>query len=452
MAQIFPFRAYRYSPERVDLSRVLTQPYDKITPAMQARYYGLDPHNLVRIERGRGEEGDTLTNNVYTRAAQTLEEWIADGTLLREEAPAIYVYFQEYTVSGMRTRHVRKGFIALGRIEDYSAGVVYRHELTHVGPKADRLELLRHTRAHTGQLFMLCPDRERRLDALLDRQGKSAPAVNVTDEYGVAHKIWPVTDAAAAGEFVQCMENRKLVIADGHHRYETALAYRNECREKFPSAGPDAPHEKVMMTIFSTHGAGLAILPTHRLLSGLRDFDFLKFRRAVEPFFDWYAYPFANDAERTSAMEEFRHDLAARGRGDTAGRRTIGIYPGGQPADGRAYYLFLLKCGADLADLLPDVAPAQHQLDVVLLHRLLLERGLAVTAEDVERGRHVAYEREMESSIAAVDRGETQMACLLNPVRVEQVSELALAGQVLPQKSTDFYPKLLSGITIYRLE
>jgi uncharacterized protein (DUF1015 family) len=248
------------------------------------------------------------------------------------------------------------------------------------------------------------------------------------------------------------MEDKKLVIADGHHRYETALAYRDECREKFPSAGPDAPHEKVMMTIFSTHGAGLTILPTHRLVSGIPNFDFLKFRRAVESFFDWYAYPFTNDAERTAAMDEFRHDLAPRGRNDATSRRTMGIYPGGQPADGRAFYLFVLKRGADLADLLPDIAPAQRQLDVVILHRLLLERGLAVTAEDVERGKHVAYEREMDAAVASVDRGEAQMACLLNPVRVEQVSELALAGQVLPQKSTDFYPKLLSGITIYRLE
>src|SRR5712692_7837310 len=149
MAQIFPFHACRYNPERVDLSRVLIQPYDKITPQMQQRYYSLDPHNLVRVERGRVEESDSLTSNVYTRAAQTLEEWIAGGILLREAAAAIYVYFQEYVVPGMRTRYIRKGFIALGRLEDYSAGVVFRHELTHAGPKADRLELLRHTRAHT---------------------------------------------------------------------------------------------------------------------------------------------------------------------------------------------------------------------------------------------------------------------------------------------------------------
>jgi uncharacterized protein (DUF1015 family) len=452
MAQIFPFRGYRYNPQRVDMSRVLTQPYDKITPQMQDRYYELDEHNLVRIERGRVEENDTLTNNVYTRAATSLQEWIAGGILVREGAPAVYVCSQEYALPGARTRHVRRGFIALARVEDYSAGVVFRHELTHAGPKADRLELLRQTRAHTGQLFMLCPDRERRLDELLERLAKPAPALSVTDEYEVAHKLWPITDPAAVAEFVRGMENKKLVIADGHHRYETALAYRDECREKAPSAGPDAPHEKVMMTIFPTHGASLTILPTHRILTGIPSFEFPKFRRAVEPIFDWYAYPFSSDAERAAAFQEFRHDFDMRGRSGSTARRTIGVYPGGQSAGGRAFYLFVLKRGVDLADLLPDVAPAQHQLDVVLLHRLLLERGLGVTANDVERGKYIAYEREMDEGIAAVDRGEAQMACLLNPVRVEKVCELALAGQVLPQKSTDFYPKLLSGMAIYCLD
>jgi uncharacterized protein (DUF1015 family) len=452
MAQISPFRAYRYDPERVEPAKVLTQPYDKITQPMQQRYYSLDPHNLVRVERGRVEETDTLANNIYTRAAQSLEEWIAGGILLREAAPAVYVYFQEFALPGTRTRHLRKGFIALGRVEDYSAGVVFRHELTHSGPKADRIELLRHTRAHTGQLFMLYPDARHHLDALLDRLAKPAPAVDVTDEYGVTHRLWPVTDAATVAEFARGMADKQLVIADGHHRYETALAYRDECRKKFPSAGPDAPHEYVMMTFFGTHSPGLVILPTHRIVSGIHGFEFAKFRRAVEPFFDWYSYPFSTDAERTAAMDEFRHDLAARGRSISAGRRVIGVYPSGQPDGGGAFYLFLLKRAADLADLLPDVAPALHQLDVVLLHRLLLERGLGVTADDVERGEHIAYEREITESFAAVDRGQAQMACLLNPVRVEKVCELALSGQVLPQKSTDFYPKLLSGITIYRLD
>ena len=457
MAQIFPFRAYRYNPERVDLSHVLTQPYDKITPQMQERYYQLDAHNLIRVEKGRAEESDTPANNVYTRAAKALEDWISGGILQRDAEPAIYVYFQEYSLPGGSARHVRRGFIALGRVEDYSAGVVFRHELTHAGPKKDRLELLRHTRAHTGQLFMLCPDRERRLDALVERHAKAAPVVEVTDEFGVVHKLWLVTSETAVAQFVAGMETKKLVIADGHHRYETALAYRDECRKLNSSAGPDAAHEKVMMTIFPLHSAGLTVLPTHRLVSGIPHFDFHKFRRAVESFFEWYAYPFASDAGRAVAMEEFSrdlagHDTASTGRSEAATRRAIGIYAGGQSAGSGAIYLFRLKSDADLAELLPGVAPALHQLDVVILHRLILERGMGVTAEDVERGKYVSYERGMEQSLASVDRGEAQMACLLNPVRAEQVSTLALSGQVMPQKSTDFYPKLLSGMTIYRLE
>lgn len=452
MAQIYPFRAYRYNPQRVDLSRVLTQPYDKITVPMLKRYYELDPHNLVRVERGRVEEDDSLTKNVYTRAAQTLDDWIAAGVMLREAEPAIYVYFQEYLVPGTHTRHIRKGFIALGRIEDYSAGVVFPHERTHAGPKADRLEMLRHTHAHTGQLFMIYPDRERRLDALIDGAATAAPAVDARDEYGVAHRLWPVTDAALAEEFVRGMEDKKLVIADGHHRYETAIAFRDECRKKFPSAGPDAPHEKVMMTFFPAHGAGLTILPTHRLVGGMPDFDFVKFRRGVEPIFGWYAYPFADEAGRSKARNEFQHDFTARNRREPGGRRMIGIYARAAQGEGRAFYLFVLNRSADLDDLLAGVPPALRQLDVVLLHRLLLERGLGLTAENVEKGERITYEREMDVAVAAVDQGQAQLACLLNPVRVEQVCALALAGQVLPQKSTDFYPKLLSGMTIYKLE
>jgi hypothetical protein len=196
-------------------------------------------------------------------------------------------------------------------------------------------------------------------------------------------------------------------------------------------------------------------------VSGIPDFNFGKFRDAVEPFFDWYAYPFANDAERAPAIREFRHDFAAYdpargGRSDRPSnrsiRRAIGVYPGRQAAGSGAIYLFLLKRDADLAELLPQVAAPLHQLDVVILHGLLLERGLGVTPEDVERGKYITYERSMDQCLAAVDAGQAQMACLLHAVSAEQVSTLALSGQVLPQKSTDFYPKLLSGITIYRLD
>ncbi|HJY86223.1 MAG TPA: DUF1015 domain-containing protein [Candidatus Acidoferrales bacterium] len=443
MAEIFPFRAYRYNPARVELASVVTQPYDKITPAMQERYYSLSPYNLITVEKGRPAPQDTPENNVYTRAAKAFEDWIAQGVLAHDPAPAIYAYSQDYALPHARERKVRRGFLALGRVEDYAAGIVFRHEQTLAGPKADRLELLRRTCAQTGQLFMLYADPERKVDTMLEQVSRLPTPIEVRDEYDVLHQLWPIVEGEPIERFRLQMADQKLVIADGHHRYETALAYRDECRATLGKVDLDAPHEKAMMTFFNTYGEGLTILPTHRVVSNLRDFQFERFRKQLEPYLDWYSYPFSSGQERATSYDEFRRDLERRGRD----RRALGLYAGQG-----AFYLFLLRRNADLEALLPDVSPAKRQLDVVFLHRLVLEKGLGISTEAVLAEKHITYEREMDAAVAAVDHGQAQLCFLLNPVRIEQVMEIALGGEVLPQKSTDFYPKLLSGLTIYRLE
>ena len=441
MAELFPFPAYRYNLQRVRLADVVTQPYDKITPAMQERYAATSPFNLIAVEKGVAALGDSSANSVYTRAETALAEWIRNDILVRDAAPGIYVYFQEYRVPETTERLTRKGFIALGRVEDYSAGVVFRHEQTLAGPKVDRLELLRHTHTQTGQLFMLYADPERRTDVLLAAATAAVPA-EVRDEYGVVHRLWPVFDRDLIAALTREMASRKLVIADGHHRYETALAYRNERRAQSGRHDPSAPYEKAMMSFFNTSSAGWTILPTHRVVANLHGFDAGAFCAKMAAIFDQQSYSFASDAARSVAYDKFRKDLAARGRGGHA----IGMY-----ADS-AFTLFILRNDADLAALLPEVSPAQRALDVVLLHRLLLEKGLGITPAAVVAEKNIRYEREMPAAIAAVDEGSAQVCFLLNPVEVEQVTEMALAGEVLPQKSTDFYPKLLSGLTLYRLE
>jgi len=462
MAEIRPFRAYRYDTNRVALKDVLTQPYDKITPEMQERYYAASPYNLIAIEKGKPTPGDTPENNVYTRAAAKLEEWIAAKILVQDQAPSIYVYAQDYLVPGTQTRRTRIGFIALGRVEDYSAGVVFPHERTLSAPKVDRIELLRHTRAQTGQLFMLYDDKSRKIETLLEDIARRNAAIEMRDEFDVLHRLWPVSDADAIRRIEAAMAPQKLVIADGHHRYETALNFRNENREKAiakgeksepnssspPARDKNAAYEFAMMTFINTHSKGLTILPTHRLVRNLDGFDFERFRKSVGPYFDWYSYPFADAYERAASYAEFRRDF----EGSNHGRRGVGVYSGVANGGANAFYLFLLRRDVDLEQLLPDLTEAQRGLDVVLLHRVMLEKGLGITAEAVEAEKFISYERETEKAIAAVDRGEAQMACLLKPVRVEQVTEIALAGGVLPQKSTDFYPKLLSGETIFRIE
>jgi uncharacterized protein (DUF1015 family) len=430
MAEIVPFRAYRYDARRVALPDVLTQPYDKITPEMQQRYYSLSPYNLIPVEKGRALPGDN-GSNVYTRAAQALDSWIRDGILVRELAPAIYVYAQQFSVPGSGEARTRRGFIALGPVVDYSAGVVHRHEQTLAGPRADRLALLRHTRAHTGQLFMLYTDPQQQVDSLLDCATPAPAPVSFRDEFGVTHHLWPITDPGAVQQIVSAMRDKKLVIADGHHRYETAVAFRDECRAAGAPAG--GPHGRVMMTFVNSASEGLAILPTHRVIANLPAFAPDELLSRLAAWFDARAVA----GGIATAQREL---LAARTS------RGIGLYVAG------AFHLLTLKPQADLAALIPGASAAQRQLDVVLLHRLILEKGMGISAEAVSRESHIRYERMLEGVVSAVDRGEAQCGFLLNAVSVQTVMEMALAGEVLPQKSTDFYPKLLSGLTIYKLD
>lgn len=444
MAQVYPFRAFRYNPAHAPFDRVLTQPYDKISRSMQEKYYAADPQNLIGVEKGRSYPDDDSQNNVYTRAATALEAWIRDSVVAPDQAPSFYAYTQEYSVPGTDERRTRRGFIGAGKLEEYSAGVVFRHEQTLSGPKADRLELLRHTRTHTGQLFMLYSDEQRRVDAILmEAESGAAPVTEMRDEYGVVHRLWAVAEPERVAAIQEAMAPQKLVIADGHHRYETALNFRNECRSKTPDAGPDAPYERAMMTFVNTRSEGLTILPGHRVAANLHDFSWASVRRYLEPWFEAEAFP---SADRADVRSRFMTRLA-----EARAQRAIGVYPQADPHK-RTLYLLTMRPGADLALLLPGVSPLQRELDVVLLHDGILEPALGITPEAVTAEKNLTYEREASAALEAVDSGKAQIAFLLNACDVEQVMRIATAGEVMPQKSTDFYPKLLSGITMYRLD
>ncbi len=446
MAQVYPFRAFRYDPARAPFDRVLTQPYDKISPAMQGKYYAADPHNLIVVEKGRAYPGDTPQNNVYTRAAAAIEDWIRRNVVVQDPAPSFYAYTQEYTVPGTEERRARRGFIGAGKLEEYSAGVVFRHEHTLSGPKADRLELLRHTKTHTGQLFMLYSDAQRRIDAILADAEAAAHAAELRDEYGVVHRLWVIADPQRVAAIQKAMEDQKLVIADGHHRYETALNYRNECRTRAGKIDPDAPYERAMMTFINTRSEGLTILPTHRVAANVHDFSWSGVRRHLEPWFAAEEFPFSGSGERSEVKKKFLAKLTGARE-----KRAIGVYPA-PGAQKRAFYVLTLREGVNLAQLLPNVSPLQRELDVVLLHEGILEPALGITPQAVTAEANLTYEREAAAALDAVDSGGAQISFLLNPCDVEQVMRIATAGEVMPQKSTDFFPKLMSGITMYRVE
>ncbi len=440
MADIYPFRAVHYNPKLVpDLSKAVTQPYDKITREMQANYYDLSPYNLVRIILGRHKPEDTGEDNVYTRAACTFQDWLREGILTSEAEPGLYPYFEEYTVPGpSRARKRRQGFIALCRLEDYSAGVVHRHEETLAAPKADRLELLKATRAHFGQIFMLYSDPKGSIEKKLAACSEGKPWERAQDEYGTLHTVWRVTDPAAIEDVVLAMRDKKLVIADGHHRYETALAYRNYCRGQ---SLPDDRPEYVMVTFVRMESEGLTILPTHRVVHSLPRFDWSDFLTQARKFFD------SEEVHADGGVEKWGQSFLDRMAQAGSDGPTLGAY-----AKGGKLALLRLRSDVELERAMAGVPSGLRRLDVVLLHRLLLEGVLGIDQKAVQEERNLRYAREFEVAVGLPERGEAQVSFLMNATPVTAVWENALAGRVLPQKSTDFYPKLLTGLTIYWLD
>jgi uncharacterized protein (DUF1015 family) len=408
LARIYPFQPLRYTEKAGPIEKLVTQPYDKISPEMQARYLSESPYNLVRVILGERKPADTDADNVYTRAAAHLNDWVANGILAQDSEPGIYAYFQEFTVPDTGERLVRKGFIAIAALEEYSANVVHRHEQTLAGPKKDRLELLRHTHAHFGQLFMLYPDPAGEVDALLDEAAKSSPIAEVTDEYGAIHRIWKITGAE---RIQQLMADKKLLIADGHHRYETALAFSRE-NPGLPGA------DRVMMTFVNMHAPGLQILATHRLVSGI----------PTEGFPDEFLRTAADDfqvAEIDSVAK--LQDLWK----ESPDKTIIGAAIGKR--------LFTLT-----------ERDAIRELDVRILHERILGKILGIGEEAVRHEKNLRYIRGIEKAVEEARKGTAQIAFLLKPTSVQQVADTSFGGGVMPQKSTDFYPKLLSGFTIYK--
>ena len=379
---------------------------------MQARYLAESPHNLVRIILGERDAKDTATNNVYTRGATLFETWIRAGVLVQDPAPGFYAYFQDFEVPDSHARLTRKGFIGLGKVEDYAAGVVFRHEQTLVGPKKDRLEVLRHTRAHFGQIFMLYPDHENAVDQELDTAASGAPLTDVIDEYGARHRLWEITDPAAIARIERTMAPMKLLIADGHHRYETALNYRNEHPD-------DSAAQYVMMTFINMYSPGLKILATHRVvhdLPGFRGSAFIGNLRGK-----WTATRYTDLGELKSAL--------------------------GKPDPRKVQIGAVLATDAWLLE-----RPRQEgELDVPVLHREILGEWLGISEEAVREERYIHFVRGMDAAAAEVREKGAQVAFLLEPTPIDDMARIAFSGGVMPQKSTDFYPKLLTGMSIYRL-
>jgi uncharacterized protein (DUF1015 family) len=399
LATVKPFQPFRYSAKAGDPANLLTQPYDKISPQMKARYLEASPYNLVRVVLERD----------YAAAAKCFADWIRDGILAQDAAPGFYAYSQEFAVPDSGERLTRLGFIGLGKLEDYSANVVYRHERTLTGPKKDRRELLDHTRAQFEQLFLLYPDPQGSIDAILNESSKGAPLLDVLDEYQARHQVWAIADPEHLAMIQSLMGDKKLLIADGHHRYETALQYAKDHPD-------DEAAQYVGMAFFNMYAPGLKILATHRVLRGIDPTGFHE--RAKE---HW-------SATALHSVDELKRALSM----SAPGLVRIGVVTG---------------AGQHLLER-PRVG---GELDVPVLHNDILGGLLGISEEDVREEKHIKYVRGIDAAVAEVREGDAEVAFILEATPIDEMARIAFAGGVMPQKSTDFYPKLLSGVAIYRL-
>ncbi len=433
MAKIYPFRAFRYNQKKVpDVGAVFAEPYDKITPELQKRYYQRHPYNIVRFSKGETTPQDDAEHNQYTRAREFLEKCIAEGILVRDEREALYIYDEEYSLPGVPAK-TRQGFIALGRIEEFGKGGVMPHERTLAGPKADRLNLMRATAAQSGLIFMLYPDPANEVSDVLSRERHRTPDIEARDDNGVVHRIWVVTDKTVQQKVMALLEDKALFIADGHHRYETALNYGREMKEKGVRCLPgNETYDNHIMAFISMHDRGLTILPTHRLLFNLTPAQIASFPKELERFFT---------TERCADLTDMLRKMETQKDGD----HRFGLYLGGE------FTLLNLKDGSDAAMLMrADASDDWKRLDVSIIHTIL-ESLLGIDKKKLEEETNVAYERYADLAVKMVDEGRYQTAIFLNPTKAWQVAKVAGNGERMPQKSTDFYPKLYTGLVINKL-
>ena len=427
MADIVPFAGLRYDPARVgDLARVLAPPYDVIGEADRAALEALSPENVVRLELPRGEPDVR-----YDAAARTLTAWKSDGSLRLDPTPAFYVYQQEFDWAG--GRHTRRGFFAAVRLEPFERRIVLPHEKTLSGPKEDRLRLLRATHTQISPIFGLFRDADGAARGVIDGATEVVPTIDATTPDGIRHRVWRVGASVAIGRLTRVLRDKQILIADGHHRYETMLGLGPELRALDFAAG-GAAADFAMMFLARAEDPGLLVLPTHRLLRELSDFDFPALCAAAAPAFD-----IVEGAENTAEAIEER-----LGREGTRGVVFAARVPGRATTT-----WFSLKSYVDLSALGP---PALRKLDVTVLHGVILGSLLGIDAAALANQSFLAYTHLTAEALSRVGSGEVQAAFLMNPTKIEEVLAACEAGFVLPQKSTYFQPKLATGLLMYGLD
>lgn len=421
MAAVTPFRALRYTALAGDIAALACPPYDIVSETQRRVFLARNPHNMIRLELPR--EGE----DVYAAAGRTLSDWLAAGVLETAEKPAFYLYAMDFSVGG-RPYSVA-GVIGEVELSPFSDGVILPHEETLSKAKEDRFRLMKATDCNFSTIYSLYSDGKDKLN--VSAFAGTAPLWwDMTDGDGVRHRLWAIEDKADCARISAHLADKKLYIADGHHRYETALRYRDTCRAAGAPVG--GPADRVMMLLVEMSHPGLVVFPTHRVLRRLPDFDCAALLAGCEAYFDMAAVA----ADGIAAALDAAY---------AAGRTAFGLYTGGETAA-----LLTLRDPAVMDALLPGLSPALRCLDVTVLHTLILERLLHIDKADMAAQRSLTYTRDLAEALSAVRNGESSGAFLLNPTRVPELAAVAAAGEKMPQKSTYFYPKPITGLVMRR--
>jgi uncharacterized protein (DUF1015 family) len=440
MAEIQPFKGLRYNPDKIKLEEVISEPYDRITPAMQGDYYQRSPYNIVRIILGKDEDREYPEKDKYRRADILLKKWEEEGIFIREDKKALYFYEQEFQSDGEPRK--RLGLIARVKLEDFASKKVLPHEKTFPKYKEDRLRLLRATQTNTEQIFLLYSDDEKKAQQAISRAlEKAETTADVHDEDGVRHRLWVVQDEKDISCVQQAMADKILIIGDGHHRYETSLNYRAEMAAKLGLSSGVEPWNYIMMTLFGLNDPGLVILPTYRLVKGL---DKLSEEGLRSAFSDWFEIS----------------EIAWSGPGDRAGlARVREIISGSEHTfglliSGLKKFLVLRLKSEDMLDDEGDAVKSAEwkRLDVAILHFLIIDRLSRFTARPFIQEECVSYIRNLEEGLRKVEASECQMIFLLKPCSLQQIRQVVEKGELMPHKSTDFFPKLKSGLVLNPLD
>jgi len=432
MPEIQAFRGIRYDLGRVgSLSDVVCPPYDVISPQLQEELYRRHPYNFVRLELNRIDPTDDEANNRYTRAGRLFRQWLAEGVLFTEADPAIYVYHQEFSLSGQR--YLRRGFMARMRLSRFGEGIVFPHEETMSGPKWDRYMLTAVCKANLSQIFGLYPDPQQEAQAVLEEAIVDQPPLEAVDHLGVVHRMWPVTKVEVISRVSALMGPKPVFIADGHHRYETACDWRDQVYDS-GALSKDHPANYVLMTFIAMEDPGLVVLPTHRLFAEGPELSARELQERLGGYFT--LQPVGKGPDDTLEVWE---DLATQPRSEA-----LALYT---RQDSQWTLLVPTEQGREkMAELCPDHGPEWQALSVAILHRLVLPL-LGVGQPIQTKYLHLAEEVAQELAT-----GYFPLAALVQPASLAQIRSISMSGERMPPKSTYFYPKLLSGLVVNPLE